>query len=305
MHDRTDRSRHGARTTALTLGALVAFAANSLLCRTALGGDSIDAASFTTVRLLSGTLILWLVARLGGRITRGSSGSWGAAVALFAYACAFSYAYLSLAAGTGALILFGAVQATMILAGLWGGERPPVLEWLGLAAALGGLVYLVLPGVAAPSAHGSALMALAGVAWGVYSLLGRRPGDPIAATAANFARALPFAVAVSLVAMPAFGVTSRGVLLAALSGGVASGLGYVAWYAALRGLTATRAATVQLSVPVLAAAGGVAFLSEAVSFRLVLSAAAILGGIGLAVSAQSRQREPVAADATRSASQRP
>lgn len=263
---------------------MVAFASNSLLNRLALGQESIDAVSYTTVRLTSGALALWLIASLqknsAGPKVRGN---WISAGMLFLYALAFSFAYLSLSAGTGALILFGSVQVTMILAALRSGERPQLLEWLGVLLALGGLVYLVLPGLASPSVVGSALMLMAGIAWGVYSLRGRGASSPLADTAGNFMRAVPLILAVLLMSLGGVQLSQTGILLAVLSGAVASGLGYVLWYAALAGLTATRAAIVQLSVPVLAAWGGVAFLAEDVSLRLVLAAALILGGIALAI----------------------
>jgi drug/metabolite transporter (DMT)-like permease len=202
---------------------------------------------------------------------------------LFLYAIAFSFAYLSLNAGTGALILFGTVQVTMILAALRSGERPQPLEWLGLLFAMGGLVYLVLPGLEAPSLLGSALMTGAGIAWGLYSLRGRGTGSPLADTTGNFIRAVPLILAVRLVTLGDVHLSQPGILLAVLSGAVASGLGYVIWYAALSGLTATRAAIVQLSVPVLAAWGGVVFLAEDISLRLILAGAFILGGIALAI----------------------
>jgi drug/metabolite transporter (DMT)-like permease len=268
-----------------------AFAANSLFCRMGLRTGAIDAAGYTTVRLLSGAIALSLISTLAGRKGRSEAqGSWLSAGLLFLYAITFSYAYLRLSIASGALILFGAVQATMILAGLLSGERPRFIEWTGLALALAGLVYLVSPGLTAPSPLGSALMAVAGLAWGLYSLRGRRASDPLRATTTNFVRAAPMALAVSLLAFGSAHFTPRGVALAALSGGVASGCGYVVWYAALRGLTATRAATVQLSVPVLTAVAGVFFLSEAVSPRLLASSVMILGGIGLALAGRVRRR---------------
>lgn len=268
----------------LTLLALTAFTANSLLCRLALGEAEIDAASYTSLRLVSGAVTLWAIAALSGRSAGAEqAGSWMSAAMLFLYAVAFSFAYLTLDAGTGALILFGAVQATMILVGLKEGQRPHPLEWLGLVTAFGGLVYLVSPGLSAPAPFGSMLMAVAGIAWGIYSLRGRGAGDPVLATAANFRRAVPFAIVISLAMLSHFEITSRGAWLAVLSGALASGLGYVVWYAALKELTTTRAAIVQLSVPVLAAIGGVLFLSEAVTFRLVFSSVAILGGVALAI----------------------
>ncbi|WP_298439661.1 DMT family transporter [Geobacter sp.] len=275
-------------TTALTLLALVAFAANSVLCRLALGTGATDAAGFSTIRLGSGALALLLLVRLTGRRPGKSRGNWRAAAALFVYVVAFSFAYLSLAAGTGALILFGAVQGTMILAGLRSGERPRLWEWCGLFLALAGLVLLVLPGLSAPTPTGSLLMAVAGVSWGIYSLSGRGSTDPLAVTAGNFARAVPLVLALSLLTLPTLHASPKGALLAAVSGSLASAGGYVVWYRVLRQMTATFAATVQLAVPVLAAAGGVLFLAEQVTVRLLFSAAAILGGVGLAVLGRRR-----------------
>jgi drug/metabolite transporter (DMT)-like permease len=272
------------RTALLTALALVAFAGNSILCRMALGARLIDPAGFTAVRLGAGALTLWLVVAIrSGGLPR-LAGQWGSAAALFLYAAAFSLAYISLGAGTGALILFGAVQLTMILAGLRAGERPRPAEWLGLALAASGLVVLVRPGLTAPSPAGSALMATAGVAWGVYSLRGRGSTEPLRNTAGNFLRTLPMALLLLLVAGRGAGWDPRGVLLAASSGAIASGLGYAIWYAALPALTATRAALVQLLVPVLAAAGGVVVLGEAVPLRLPMAAALVLGGVALAVT---------------------
>jgi drug/metabolite transporter (DMT)-like permease len=271
-------------TAGLTVTALVAFAANSLLCRLALGAAQVDAASYTSLRLSSGALILWAITAMSGRSrTLGKSGSWLSAAMLFLYAVAFSFAYLSLDAGTGALILFGSVQATMILAGFIQGHRPHLLEWIGMISAFGGLVYLVSPGLSAPAPFGSALMALSGIAWGIYTLRGRGSSDPVASTAGNFARAAPLAIPVSLVLLSDLDISARGAWLAVLSGALTSALGYVIWYAALKGLTTTRAAIVQLSVPVLAAVGGVFFLSETVSHRLLVSGIVILGGIALAI----------------------
>ena len=297
------------RTAILTTLALIAFAANSVLCRLALGRAAIDAASFSTVRLVSGAIVLLLLTLLfnrrgvadrsdtragdlpdtpGARAAARSHGDWTSASMLFLYAVSFSFAYVSLSTGTGALILFGAVQSTMILSALRSGERPHALEWLGLILALAGLVYLVFPGLSAPSPTGSALMAIAGIAWGIYSLRGRGSVDPLAGTTGNFVRAVPMVIVVSLVMLGRLQVSFDGALLAILSGGIASGVGYVIWYAALRGMTATRAATVQLSVPVLAAGGGVVFMSESVSLRLVTAGILILGGVGMAVAASAR-----------------
>lgn len=272
------------RTVGCTGFALVAFAANSVLCRLALGEASIDAASFSTIRLVSGAAMVWLIAAVfRERRSSNSGGNWASATMLFLYAVAFSFAYVSLSTGTGAVILFGAVQATMILAALWSGDRPHLLEWGGLVVALVGLVFLVFPGLTAPSLTGSSLMAVAGICWGIYSLQGRGALDPLVDTAHNFVRSLPLVFGVSLVTFRNIHVSAEGALLAVLSGALASGVGYVVWYTALRGLTATRAATVQLSVPVLAAVGGVIFLSEEITMRLLLSAVMILGGVCFAV----------------------
>jgi drug/metabolite transporter (DMT)-like permease len=271
-----------ARLVALTLLAMIAFAGNSLLCRLALKHSDIDAASFTTIRLVSGAVTLWLVVRLSRRAHSGS-GNWLSAFALFAYAAAFSFAYVSLPAATGALLLFGAVQATMIGHGVWQGERLLGPQLAGLALAFAGLGFLLLPGLAAPPWLGSMLMLSAGVAWGVYSLRGRGAGDPTRVTAGNFLRAVPFAVVLSLVTLRGVSLDRAGVLYAVSSGALASGLGYAIWYAALPYLKATNAATVQLSVPVIAALGGIVLLDEALSLRLVLSSLAILGGIALVI----------------------
>jgi len=271
------------RTATCTALALVAFASNSILCRLALRGRAIDPASFTLIRLVAGALALTLILALSGRDATPRSGDWISSLCLFLYAAAFSFAYLSLGAGSGALILFGAVQLTMIAAARYSGERPHALEWIGLLFALAGLVYLTSPGLSAPSPAGSVLMAAAGGAWGLYSLRGRGAVAPLAATAGNFVRAVPLAVAAGVIALPHVHVSGRGVLLAATSGALASGVGYAIWYLALSGLSATRAATVQLAVPVLAAALAVVFLAETITLRLVIAALVILGGVGLAL----------------------
>ena len=274
----------------LALAALLCFAANSILARLALRSGQIDAASFTAIRLAAGALALWLLLRArASTLSPGGRGRWLAALLLFLYAAPFSFAYLELSAGTGALLLFGAVQLTMIGAGLLGGERPHWSEWLGLAVALAGLVYLNLPGLSAPDPLGAALMAGAGVAWGIYSLRGRGVARPLAATADNFVRAVPLA-ALLLVAIPIAGghVSVEGAVLAASSGALASGVGYSLWYAALPALGAVRAAVVQLSVPLLATAGGAAILGEALTLPLAIATVAILGGIGLSVLAKNR-----------------
>lgn len=275
------------RVLALTALAMAAFAGNSLLCRQALAHTRMDPASFTTVRIASGALALALLARSRGG-SPGASGSWGSALALFAYAAAFSFAYVGLPASTGALLLFGAVQATMIGRGLAAGERLRPVQVAGLVLALAGLAGLLLPGSSAPPAGAAALMLAAGVAWGVYSLRGRGQGDPVRITAGNFARAVPFALATSLVFARGATWDAAGFGWAVASGAVASGVGYALWYAALPGLAATSAATVQLSVPVLASLGGVAFLGERVTPRLALASVAILGGIALVIRERRR-----------------
>jgi drug/metabolite transporter (DMT)-like permease len=274
-------------TIALTVLAMLAFAANSLLCRLALQQGSIDAASFGSVRLVSGALVLWAIVRWRNKPTPAHS-DWLAATMLWAYVAAFSFAYITLPAGAGALILFGAVQLTMFVVGLRSGERFTPAGWAGFALAVGGLLVLVSPGLAAPPLAGTLLMAIAGIAWGVYSLRGRGAVDPVVATAGNFLRAAPLALVLSLVFTSQFNVSGSGVMLAIASGAVTSGLGYVIWYAALPQLSALRAATVQLSVPPLAAIGGVLLLSEALTMRLLLSSAAILGGISLVLLSRAR-----------------
>lgn len=270
------------RVVILTLLAMVAFASNSLLCRLALRQTTIDAASFTLIRLLSGVIALWLIVitRKPGRPT---AGNWTSALALFAYAAAFSFAYISLSVGTGALLLFGMVQATMIFWGLRKGERLNARQWFGLAIALGGLVALVFPGLSAPPIGGALLMTGAGIAWGIYSLRGKGAGDPTSVTAGNFWRSVVFAAVLSMALLRWTNLDPAGIRYAIVSGAIASGVGYVIWYSALPGLKATTAATVQLSVPVLAAVGGILFLSESITLRLLLASLLILGGIGLVI----------------------
>ncbi|MHB1250243.1 MAG: DMT family transporter [Polaromonas sp.] len=267
----------------LTVLAMLAFAGNSLLCRLALKNTSIDPASFTTVRIASGALTLWLIARTRGGHASGS-GNWPSALALFVYAAGFSYAYVSLPAAMGALLLFGAVQVTMIGYGLSVGERLLPRQWLGLLSAFAGLAGLLRPGLSAPPLLGSALMLGAGIAWGVYSLRGKGAGDPTRVSSGNFLRAAVLAVLLSLATVRWSAMDRAGLGYALASGALASGVGYAIWYTALRGLKATSAATVQLSVPVLAAVGGIVFLGEAVTLRLLLASAAILGGIALVMA---------------------
>jgi drug/metabolite transporter (DMT)-like permease len=261
---------------------MLAFASNSLLCRVALRDTTIDAASFTSIRLASGALMLVILLRTRG-VRPATGGNWPMAIMLFAYAALFSFAYRDLTAATGALLLFGAVQLTMMAWGLWHGERLAGTRLLGLAVAIGGLVALLLPGLAAPPAQAAALMLGAGVAWGIYSLLGRRAGEPIAATGGNFLRTVPFAALLILTTASRESVDYSGLAYAAASGALTSGLGYVLWYAVLPALSATAAATIQLSVPAIAAIGGAVLLAEPITARLFLASAAILGGIALTI----------------------
>jgi drug/metabolite transporter (DMT)-like permease len=293
----TDRGvSSGGRLAALTVAALCCFAANSLLCRMALRPGFIDPVSFMSVRLVSGAAVLWLLAQGSDRADgQRVAGGWLGAVWLFAYASAFSFAYLRLPAGTGALILFGVVQATMIGAGVARGERPGALEWSGLLISVSGLFALTLPGLSAPDPRGALLMVCAGVGWALYSLRGRATARPIASNAGHFLRAVPLTLAVSTLTLAHAHATFRGLMLAVASGAVASGIGYVIWYAALRGLSSSRAGMVQLAVPALAAGGGVVLLRETLSVRLVASGVAILGGVLLATVAHApvtRSRTP-------------
>lgn len=279
-------------TAVLTAFALIAFASNSILCRLALGPREIDAASFSLVRLASGATMLLLIRAATAPRTRAAAPRtpWLSGLLLFLYAAPFSFAYVSLGAGTGALILFACVQATMLVGAIRSGERFNWLERAGLATALAGLTYLVFPGLSAPSPLGSALMAIAGISWGLYSLVGRNSADPIGDTTRNFVRSVPFAVLVTMAALKTSRLSAHGVLLATASGALASGLGYTLWYAALRGLTGLRAATVQLLVPVLAATGGVLFLSEPITLRLVIAAILILGGVAIVIAGRVSRR---------------
>ena len=271
----------------LTLVAMTAFAGNSLLCRLALKETSIDAASFTFIRIISGAIALRLIVRMRERSLQ-KAGSWFSALTLFAYAAGFSFAYISLPAGTGALLLFGAVQATMIIWALRHGERLDVRQRIGLAFALAGLVALVFPGLSAPPLGGSILMFGAGIAWGIYSLRGKNAGDPALATAGNFSRAVPMAAVLSVALLPWASLDRAGIGYAILSGALASGVGYAIWYTALPSLRAASAASVQLIVPVLAAAGGILFLREPITLRFLFASFAVLGGIALVVIERPR-----------------
>jgi len=292
---------------------MIAFASNSLLCRAALKQSSIDPATFTCVRIFSGAFALWFLMK-GRRmmivdrtatplvesfsssspITHASSleyGNWISALALFAYAAGFSFAYTSLSAGTGALLLFGAVQATMILWGLNKGERLNTIQIVGFIVAVTGLVVLLFPGLSSPPLIGSILMLGAGVAWGIYSLRGKSEENPVSATAGNFVRAVPFAAAVSIAFVRSAQVDPTGVTFAIISGAITSGFGYVIWYSALPGLKAANAAIVQLSVPVLAATGGILLLGEPITLRYTLASVAVLGGIALVVATPHSQAQ--------------
>lgn len=271
-----------------TVAALVAFAANSILCRLALRGGAIDPASFSTIRFASGAVVLLLLTARSRRPVFPMLGSWLLACLLALYALPFAFAYTQLTTGTGALILFGSVQTTMVIGALGSGERPRAIQWAGLLLAVAGLVYLVSPGLAAPPLGPALLMAVAGASWGIYSLRGRGTADPLALTAGNFLRAVPLVALGSVATLSRAHADAKGVSLALASGILASGLGYVAWYAALRGLTAMRAAVVQLSVPLIAAAGGVLLLSETVTIRLMLATVLVLGGIIMTILGGTR-----------------
>ena len=277
-----------ATTLLLTGATLAAFAGNSLLCRAGLRSGDMDPLAFTGLRLVAGAAVMAAFAFMGTKPgTERTPWSVAGALTLFVYAVAFSLAYLTLDAGVGALILFGAVQVTMVGASIDAGDRPSGWQWIGLALALSGLVWLVAPGATAPAPISAALMALAGVAWGAYSLIGRGVPSPTRATARNFV----------LAAVPGLGlafasserIDSEGLWYAVLSGALTSGLGYVIWYAALRGLSRTSAAVVQLAVPIVAAAGGVAFLGEPVTPRLIVAGAVTLGGVALAILSEARR----------------
>jgi drug/metabolite transporter (DMT)-like permease len=293
----------------LTLAAMIAFASNSLLCRAALKQTSIDPASFTFVRIFSGAVALCLIMTIRrspsavaavcdhrdspvGAHRAPLQGNWASAFALFVYAVGFSFAYIDLSAGTGALLLFGAVQATMILWGFRKGERLDATEVAGIAIALLGLVILVFPGISAPPLVESIFMLGAGVAWGIYSLRGRTTTNAAAATAGNFLRAVPFALLINLIMLPRMRFDSLGLIYAAISGAITSGLGYIIWYAALSGLKAASAATVQLSVPVLAATGGILLLHEPITLRYLIASIAVLGGILLVFIEKQRTSLP-------------
>jgi len=282
---------------AFTAFALIAFAFNSILCRMALATGEIDAASFTVIRLISGAAALAALLFAKGKTRKiSANGNWLSAFFLFAYAIGFSFAYLGLTTGTGALILFGFVQVTMFGVSLYRGQRPGALEWIGLFIAFIGLVYLVLPGLAAPPLLNALLMAAAGIAWGFYTLRGKGSEDPLADTAGNFVRAVPMVLAVGAIYASSVQLSPRGLILAILSGAVSSGIGYSAWYAALKYLNPTRAAVLQLSVPVIAAVGGIILLAEQAYVRLAVAATLILGGIGLSLIHRPKTQVGLTAD---------
>jgi drug/metabolite transporter (DMT)-like permease len=277
-------NRYILKTIIFTGLALIAFAANSVLCRMALGNGAIDASGFTVIRLLSGTIVLLIIISTSGNTTgKSAKGSWTSSLMLFLYAITFSYAYISLDTGTGALILFGSVQITMILMSHISGTRLHITEWAGVLIAFTGFIYLILPGVTTPSLVGFLLMTVAGIAWGIYTLRGRGSKSPLMDTTFNFLRTTPLAVLLAISTFSNINYSFEGIVLALLSGGVTSGIGYTIWYYALGGLSSTQAAVLQLSVPVIAALGGVIFVSEAITLRLSVSAALVLGGILMVV----------------------
>ncbi len=278
-----------ANTIVFSVLALIAFAANSVLCRLALGSDSIDAASFTVLRLLSGSLVLWLIVSLSRKKTQTlSKGSNLAGLMLFTYAATFSYAYISLDTATGAFILFAVIQIAMIVMSLLAGHRLLKIEWAGVVIAFFGFVYLVSPGVSAPPLKGALLMTLAGLAWSVYSMLGKGSTNPLTDTAYNFIRTIPWVAVLAVLGLSQANYSPAGIMLALLSGGITSGIGYALWYMALGGLSTTQAAVMQLSVPIIAALGGVIFVSEAVTLRLLIAATLVLSGILLVVWARKQ-----------------
>jgi len=289
MLQQIESRRREPRTGVLTVVALTAFSANSIFCRLALSHGTIHPALFTAIRLGSGALVLLLLCSVGGKKIRFNE-KWGSGLLLLLYAATFTYAYTDLSAGTGALILFASVQITMIASSILGGHRPSGPEWAGLILAFAGLVYLLSPGLAAPSLTGSLLMIVAGAAWGLYTVLGKNSDSPLADTAGNFLRASVPALALSVIAGTGFSggvraaVDTAGAGYALASGVLASGIGYAVWYAALRGLTSVRAAVVQLAVPVITAAAGVAILSEEATIRLLAASLTILGGIAIAIA---------------------
>ncbi len=278
------------QTSIFTLLALVAFAANSVLCRNALATEAIDPGTFTIIRLSSGALVLILLwfAR-GHRKSSPARGSWRGASALFVYAISFSYAYISLDTGTGALILFAAVQFTIMGVNLWQGAQYSPLEFMGIGLAFLGFILLVVPELNTPSISGFILMTLAGIAWGAYTLYGQHSRDALADTACNFLRTLPMVLVLLALIYPQANATLSGVALAISSGALASGIGYALWYAALPRLALILAALLQLAVPILASIGGVIVSAESITRDLIISSALVLGGLALVITSQKRQ----------------
>jgi drug/metabolite transporter (DMT)-like permease len=272
------------KTIGYTIAALIAFAANSVLGRMALKDNAIDASSFTAIRLLSGALMLFILYTLFNSKDQKNkqekkAGNWKAPLMLFVYAITFSFAYISLDTGTGALVLFGAVQLTMIIASLISGHKLHKAEWVGIIVSFSGLAYLIYPTITTPSIFGFVLMGISGIAWGIYTLTGRGSVNPLRDTTINFSYTIPYVAILAIIMLPHIQISTEGIILAVLSGALASALGYTLWYIALAGLSATEAAVVQLSVPVIASIGGVVFLSESVTMRLIISCALVLGGI--------------------------
>lgn len=303
----------------MTILALIAFAANSVLCRLALGDGSIDWVSFTVIRLLSGALTLLLILKINGVLTKPrypdaqvtgknnqqslikqqqlmlkqhqSAGSWLGGVMLFVYAASFSYAYTLLDTATGALILFAAVQLTMILLAIIKGARLKLIEWLGVITAFVGFVYLVVPDINSPSMDGLLFMTISGIAWGVYTLKGKQTTQPLRDTCANFVRSIPLVLVLFLVSLGQLELSDKGVWLAIIAGSVTSAMGYSIWYVALNGLSATKAAVVQLSVPVIAAFGGVIFVAETLTSRLMIASIVVLTGMLMVVQGKSQSKK--------------
>jgi len=275
--------------------ALIAFAANSVLCRLALGDKMIDASSFTIIRLISGAIVLTVILKINrNKKQEKTKGNWYSSIMLFLYAITFSFAYITLDTGTGALILFGAVQITMILLSIFAGNRLHILEWLGLIIAFTGFIYLILPGVNIPSTQGFLLMTIAGIAWGIYTLNGRNSKNPLMDTAYNFIRTIPFLIILLVISISNANYSTEGIWLAIISGGVTSGIGYTIWYIALGGLSGTQAAVVQLLVPVIAAFGGVLFIAEKITLRLTVASLLILGGILIIVMSRKKISKTIA-----------
>jgi len=277
------------KTSLFTIAALIAFAANSVLCRLALDVYHMDAGAFTVIRLLSGAVVLFIILYVNHKQNNQAihfklTKNWFAATMLFIYATAFSFAYITLDTGVGALILFGSVQITIILYAIYTGNRLTMPEWIGLALAFTGFVYLIYPDLSSPSGIGFLLMSMAGIAWGFYTIQGKSTNKPLLDTTQNFIKTLPFIVILALVTLPQAQFNLQGVLLALLSGGIASGIGYAIWYMALRGLSNSQTAVVQLAVPILAAIGGVIFVSEETTLRLIISTIMVLAGILMIIS---------------------